>query len=530
MDAVVFNPEGFAGAPVFEPGSVSTEVFELDSNTQKYLSYASMIIPSNDAFVANGGAQEHPIFDDEGDFIGPFSFIVYGSQVRDAGTEENTETDAAFLNQSAANTGVSTSDVIAVHPGFNGSIGNPDALPVNILGGTVASGDVIDVDAGDFSKQYYPIMRITVSENSFPVRVSIKNSSPENGTFLTPFWVAFHDGVFDTYNLGEVASAGLEKIAEDGDPSTLSQEFNSIGSGFDTVITNPEGFAGAPLFDPGFSSQQVFDLNASNRYFSYAAMLLPSNDAFIANGNPKGHMLFDENGRFNSLSIKISGSQVRDAGTEDNTESDAAFFNQTAANTGIDSNSVVSTHLGFNASVGNPDGSPQVFLGGSNPAGFTFDTEVADFSIEGSQIAEINVSRLVDGSFSGTWYDPSRSGEGFVIEVTEDATSGETKAVVSWYTYTADNSGAQSWLIGAGPVIADTALVDLSITQGTGFGADFNSSDVVRTPWGQLTIKFTGCDSAKVNYESLNPEFGTGELFMQRLTSGPIDYQGACTL
>ena len=192
---------------------VSTEIFDLDASTQNFLSYATMIIPSNDAFVANANPQAHQLFDEAGEFIGPFTFIVYGTQVRDAGTESNTETDAAFINQSAGNTGVTTNENISVHPGFNGSIGNPDATPINILGGTVASGDVIDVNAGDFTNTNYPIMRITVSKNSFPVRVSIKNTSSTNGTFLTPVWVAFHDGVFDTYNTGDPASAGLEPVS-----------------------------------------------------------------------------------------------------------------------------------------------------------------------------------------------------------------------------------------------------------------------------------------------------------------------------
>lgn len=65
-----------------------------------------------------------------------------------------------------------------------------------------------------------------------------------------------------------------------------------------------------------------------------------------------------------------------------------------------------STHIGYNGSVGNPNGSPQNFLGGTNPTGFLFDETAADFSIEGTQIAEIAISRLIDGSFSGTWYNP----------------------------------------------------------------------------------------------------------------------------
>jgi hypothetical protein len=529
IDGVVLNPEGFAGAPVYEPGSVSTEIFDLDASTQNFLSYATMIIPSNDAFVANANPQAHQLFDEAGEFIGPFTFIVYGTQVRDAGTESNTETDAAFINQSAGNTGVTTNENISVHPGFNGSIGNPDATPINILGGTVASGDVIDVNAGDFTNTNYPIMRITVSKNSFPVRVSIKNTSSTNGTFLTPVWVAFHDGVFDTYNTGDPASAGLEQIAEDGDSTTLSQEFAADGSGIDAVITNPEGFAGAPLFDPGFSSQQVFELDTSNQYFSYATMILPSNDAFVANANPKGHQVFDDNGNFTAVNFNIAGTQVRDAGTEANTESDAAFFNQSAPNTGETTTDSVSVHPGFNGSVGNPDATPQVFLGGTNPPGFSFDS-AADFTTEGSQIAEISISRLVDGSFSGTWFDSSRSGEGFVLEITEDTNTGEARAVVSWYTYNADNSGSQAWLIGVGPIVGDTALVDLNITEGTGFGTAFSADDVISSPWGQLNIKFTSCDTAVVTYDSIDTAYGSGSMTVERLTSGPVDYNGACQL
>ncbi|MFK8012520.1 MAG: spondin domain-containing protein, partial [Marinicellaceae bacterium] len=330
MDSVILNPDGFAGAPVFEPGSSSTEIFDLDETTQKYFSYANMVIPSNDAFIANADPMAHQIFDDSGAFVGPFTFTVYGSQVRDAGTEANTESDAAFLNQSAGNTGVTTTDNITVHPGFNGSVGNPDASPVNVLGGTVVTGDIIDPVNGDFTNGTYPIMKVTISKNSTPVRVSIKNSAQTDGTFLTPFWVAFHDGEFDTYDLGNSASAGIEMIAEDGDSTTLSNEFNSSGNGIDMVITNPEGFPGAPLFDPGLSTQQIVELDPSvNQYFSYATMILPSNDAFIANADPKRHQIFNDNGDFaGGVNFKVYGSQVRDAGTEENTETDAPFFNQ----------------------------------------------------------------------------------------------------------------------------------------------------------------------------------------------------------
>ncbi len=530
QDGVIFNPEGFAGAPVFEPGSVSTMVFDVDGSTQKYFSYATMVIPSNDAFVANDEATGHQLFNENGDFMGPMSFIVWGSQVLDAGTEENTESDAAFLNQSAADTGNTTTDNIAIHPGYNGSVSNPSAMPVNILGGTVASGDIIDSTAGDFKTNNYQLMRITISENSVPVRLTIKNSAMPDGTFLTPFWVAFHDGSFDTFDVGSLASPGLELMAENGDASTLSSEFLAQSNGFDTVITNPDGFAGAPLFDPGFSSMQVVNLDPMvNKYFSYVSMLLPSNDAFIANADPKRYQLFNDEGHFTgNVSFKVYGSGVFDAGTEENNESGAPFFNMDDPS--VDTSENIAPHLGFNGSVGNPNGSPQVFLGNTNPPGFLIDQTKADFSIEGFQVAEIAISRLVDGSFSGSWYDPSRSGEGFVIDVTEGLDTGDARAVVSWYSYNADGTGSQAWVIGTGPVIGDTIIADMTITNGTGFGQSFNSNDVNRTPWGQVRIKFDGCDSATVSYESLDSNYGSGSYPLQRITTGPVDYKGACNL
>jgi len=38
------------------------------------------------------------------------------------------------------------------------------------------------------------------------VIVTIENMSPYNGTFLTPVWVGFHNGEFDSYDGGKPAS------------------------------------------------------------------------------------------------------------------------------------------------------------------------------------------------------------------------------------------------------------------------------------------------------------------------------------
>ncbi|MEM7555079.1 MAG: spondin domain-containing protein [Cyanobacteria bacterium P01_A01_bin.84] len=183
------------------------------------------------------------------------------------------------------------------------------------------------------------------------VTVSIENLAPENGTFLTPFWVGFHDGNFDTYDRGRPASEGLERLAEDGNTNVISREFISSGAGVvDGTIAGSEGTPG-PI-DPGENTSFTFTLDrslASSRFFNYASMVLPSNDAFVANGNPQAREIFDENGNFLGADFVITGNQVLDAGTEvnDEAENSTAFFSQSSPNTGTDENGVVQLHPGF---------------------------------------------------------------------------------------------------------------------------------------------------------------------------------------
>jgi len=111
-----------------------------------------MVIPSNDAFLAvDDNALVDPIFDEDGNFLGPIVIERFGSDVLDAGTEVNTETDAAFLNQAAPNTGEDEFGAVGSHIGFNGSEANPNGAPRNILGGTNPPGFTFDETEADFT-------------------------------------------------------------------------------------------------------------------------------------------------------------------------------------------------------------------------------------------------------------------------------------------------------------------------------------------------------------------------------------------
>jgi hypothetical protein len=214
--------------------------------------------------------------------------------------------------------------------------------------------------------------------------VTIENLAPNNGTYQTPFWVGFHDGSFDFVDTGSAASAAVESIAEDGNITPLSMDFMSSGVGA------TDGVIGAAPFGPNTIVSMTFNLdgaNAASRYFSYASMVVPSNDAFVANDNALQHMIFDGAGNFIGADFFITGANVYDAGTEVNDEIpiNTAFFGQMATNTGADENGVVHMHEGYNGSFGNPGAA--AILADPMFAG-------ADFTLAGYPIARITITQV----------------------------------------------------------------------------------------------------------------------------------------
>ncbi len=219
---------------------------------------------------------------------------------------------------------------------------------------------------------------VAMPASAVQIRVTVENLSPVNGTFLTPFWVGFHDGTFNPVNIGSTAPDFIERIAEDGNVAPLQAAF---GAGNQGVLFGPGGAIG-----PGQSGSVLFDLDGTlsgNRYFSYASMVIPSNDAFVASINPLEHMIFDAGGQFIPTSFILLGSEILDAGTEVNDEVPAhtAFFGQATPDTGLAENGVVGLHSGFlPASSGGILAAPQF----AN----------ADFTAAGYQLARVSIAAV----------------------------------------------------------------------------------------------------------------------------------------
>lgn len=112
---------------------------------------------------------------------------------------------------------------------------------------------------------------------------------------------------------------------------------------------------------------------------------------------------------------------------------------------------------------------------------------------------------------SGSWYDPSHNGEGWVLEYL-----GDNRLLMYWFTY--DNTGKQSWFIGIGLVSANEVVFDdVLITSGTRFGENFDSKAIVFDHWGTVDLTLHGCDTMTVDYASDDARYGSGRLEAQRL-------------
>lgn len=108
--------------------------------------------------------------------------------------------------------------------------------------------------------------------------------------------------------------------------------------------------------------------------------------------------------------------------------------------------------------------------------------------------------------YSGHWFDPLHSGEGWLVEILEDGSP-----LVYWFTY--DDNAEQFWMVGQGEIIDDAVVVEeMLYTRGATFGDDFDPADVQRIPWGRLEFRLTGCRQGVLDYESLLPGFGSGSL------------------
>ncbi len=217
------------------------------------------------------------------------------------------------------------------------------------------------------------------------IRVEVTNEG-NSDFFLTPVWFGFHDGSFDLFDVGSAASSALETIAEVGATGPLATSFTDapgIPGDIQGVVMGND--VGPPPIDPGETGVSfVTPINPSSyQYFSFASMVIPTNDTFIGNDNPMAYQVFDGSDNLigGTFTIQIFGSDIYDAGTEVNDASvagGAAFAAGRIGSEGTDENGVITSVTDFS-----------VFQGLVTPTGAT----INDVTIgSGELLATITIS------------------------------------------------------------------------------------------------------------------------------------------
>lgn len=153
------------------------------------------------------------------------------------------------------------------------------------------------------------------------VQITVTSESlvaPDSVTFA-PLNVAFHNGALDTFNLGQAANAGLISVAE-------------LGAGIqwhaDVDALQPSAVHGrvGGLLMPGQTAHQTFTIDTDkNSHFSFAGMVVPSNDFFIGNDQANAYQVVDHMGHQLISGFTLKARDIWDAGSEVFDPATAAF-------------------------------------------------------------------------------------------------------------------------------------------------------------------------------------------------------------
>ncbi|MFO0522159.1 MAG: spondin domain-containing protein [bacterium] len=151
------------------------------------------------------------------------------------------------------------------------------------------------------------------------VIVTVRNLAPANSVSFAPLQLGFHNGTSDAFTNGQVATAPIISVAEGGAGTAWRQAFSAA---------EPNATVGVVggLLQPGESRSTSFRVDsAANPFFTFATMVVPSNDFFIGNDSPTRYRLFDNAGNLLITSIAQTAGQIWDAGSETFDPAAAAF-------------------------------------------------------------------------------------------------------------------------------------------------------------------------------------------------------------
>ncbi len=310
------TPEGGAAAgPAFPGDSYS---FMVEAMPGEKLNFATMFVQSNDVFISPNG-EGIELFDANG---APMAERDVTSEVSfwDVGSEKE-EAPGMGPNQAPTQ-------------------GDPDTGPAeSVISRRVDSTRAIPIPS--------KMMEVAVTETGGTYEITITNTSRAGGAIvspLSPVFYATHSATWAMFEAGQPASAGLELLAEDGNPATLvADETGADGAG---TVGSVTAAGGGPIM-PTMSSDVIsVTPDAANRFLSLATMLVASNDVFISTPAAGVELLDDADAPRPAADVQADIMRVLqawDAGTEEN-QVPGAGANQPPNAGGVDEGGMVALY------------------------------------------------------------------------------------------------------------------------------------------------------------------------------------------
>lgn len=334
-----------SGATDAIPPDNSLEI-SFDAGKGHYLSFATMLVQSNDLFYApapNGIR----LYDDSGNAL--TGNITDQIDLWDAGTEVNQEPGVGAdqaPRQSGPNTGADENGTVELIENVTDGYTYPanDAIiraELSHDGGTRFTLTLTNLSgSSSLPTPLAPGVYVIHGAGTTPLfeegaasSAGLESLAEDGGNTTladelaanTGYTSPFAPGVFAVHN-ADVSpffndgtadrGAGLEALSEDGSPDALNGALSSI-SGISSfgVFNTPTGASDAGALLPGNSYEFTVDAEEGD-YWSFATMLVHTNDLFYA-FDDNGIAFFDTNG--NPISGDVTADvSLWDAGTEVN--------------------------------------------------------------------------------------------------------------------------------------------------------------------------------------------------------------------
>lgn len=158
------------------------------------------------------------------------------------------------------------------------------------------------------------------SAGPIQLRVTVANTAPTNSVAFAPLRVGFSNGTFDAFTINQAPGAAIVSVAEGGSGSAWFPAFAAADP------TATLGTVGGALL-PGTTASETFTIDPLvNQFFTFAAMVIPSNDFFIGNDAPNAFRILDGAGNLLINTITQRAQNVWDAGSEAFDPLNAAFL------------------------------------------------------------------------------------------------------------------------------------------------------------------------------------------------------------